>query len=229
MIGKYTLDNFYTSKEWSKFRKIVINDRLNSEGLTICEHCNKAIVKAYDIILHHVNELTHENVNDKTISLNPANILLVHHKCHNIIHNKLGYKDRCVYVVYGAPLAGKTTYVKDVMCDGDLVIDIDNIWQSVSCCKRYVKPPKLKSVVFGVRNYLLDCIKYNRGKWNNAYIIGGYPLIGDRERLCKEFGAREVFIDCSKEECIKRLHNCDDGRCIEEWEKYIRDWFEKFC
>ena len=210
------------------FRQAVIHDRLTPDGLTICEHCGKPIVRAYDIILHHVEELTEDNVNDVSISLNPDNIKLVHHKCHNIIHNKLGYKERGIYLVYGPPLAGKTSYVRDVRQLGDLIIDMDNIWACVSGCDRYVKPRRLNAVVFSVRDTLLDAVRYRRGKWNNAYIIGGYPLISERERLCKEVGAREVFIECDKEECIKRLYQCDDGRNIEEWEEFINSWFDKY-
>ena len=129
--------------------------------------------------------------------------------------------------MYGSPLAGKTSYVLDAKSDGDLIIDIDDIWQCVSGCERYIKPNRLKSVVFAVRDTLLDCIKYRRGKWNNAYIVGGYPLAADRERLCKELGAEEIFVECSKEECIRRLETCDD-RDKKEWNRFIEEWFDRF-
>ena len=224
----FTLDNFYTSKEWVKFRRVVISDRLTAEGLTLCEYCKKPIVKTYDIILHHKTELTEDNINDYMISLNPDNIMLLHHRCHNYIHNKLGYKERCIYLVYGAPLSGKSSYVNDIKEPGDLIIDMDSIWQCISGCDRYTKPKRLNAVVFGVRDYLLECVKYRRGKWNNAYIIGGYPLISERERLCKELGARELFIECEREECVNRLLSCDNGRDIEQWIGFIDDWFLKY-
>lgn len=224
----FTLNNFYTSKEWMKFRRVVIGDRLTDEGETICELCGKPITRAHDIILHHVTELTEDNVNDYGVSLNPDNIQLLHHKCHNIIHNKLGHKERCIYLVYGAPLSGKSSYVAEIAEPGDLIIDMDNIWQCVSGCDRYVKPPRLNALVFGVRDYLLDSVKYRRGRWESAYIIGGYPLVSDRERLCRELGAREIFIECSKDECIRRLI-CDTKRDVGEWISFIDGWFDKYC
>ena len=133
-----------------------------------------------------------------------------------------------MFLVYGAPLSGKTTWVNDVKNKGDFIIDMDNIWQCVSGCERYDKPAVLKSIAFGVRDYLIECVKYRRGKWLNAYVIGGYPLISERERLCKELRAREIFIDTSKEECLRRLANCDDGRDIGEWTKYILDWYKRY-
>ena len=92
--------SFYRSNEWRKLLDNLKHERLDDDGQIICEHCGKPIVKAYDIIGHHIIELTEENVNDYDISLNPQNIKLVHHKCHNIIHNKLGYANREVFLVY---------------------------------------------------------------------------------------------------------------------------------
>lgn len=223
----YSLDNFYQGNDWRTLLKQLKQERTDAHGNIICAYCGKPILKAYDIIGHHKIELTEENVNDFTISLNPELIDLVHGRCHNYIHNKLGYAHRQVYLVYGPPCAGKSTYVKDVAQEGDLIIDMDNIWQAVSGCSRYVKPGRLKAVVFSVRDNLLDSVKYRRGKWNNAYVIGGYPLSSERERLVNELGAREVFIDTSKEDCISRL-KADDARDFKEWLQYIEDWYRRY-
>jgi hypothetical protein len=222
-----SLYNFYRSKEWEELLVILKSERLNSDGFIVCEHCGKPIVKAYDCIGHHIVELTEENYTDAHISLNPQNIALVHHKCHNKIHNKLGYSQRQVFIVYGSPLSGKTSYVYEVMDEGDLIVDLDNIWQCVSGCSRYTKPPRLKSVVFGVRDKLLDDIKIRRGKWSNAYVVGGYPYQMERQRLADTLGAREIFIDTDKATCIERLANCED-RNHEEWMRYIDDWWLQF-
>ena len=227
---RHTLSNFYQSKEWVNLVGAIRLERMNDNGDVICEYCHEPIVRAYDCIGHHTVELTEDNVNDAMVSLNPELIQLVHHKCHNRIHNKFRYDEdmRQVFLVYGAPLSGKTSWVNDVRNDGDLIIDMDNIWQCVSGCERYEKPAVLKSIAFGVRDYLIECVKYRRGKWLNAYVIGGYPLISERERLCRELRAREIFIDTSKEECLRRLSKCDDGRDIGEWTKYILDWYKRY-
>ena len=229
----YSLDTFYRCKDWIKFRDVVIAERLTAEGMTLCEHCGKPILKAYDIILHHVQELTEENVNDVSVSLNPANIMLVHHRCHNKIHHKLSTchnVTRKVYLVYGSPLSGKSTYVESIKVEGDLILDMDSIWQCISGCERYTKPKELTSIAFGVRDQILQSIKYRQGRWHTAYVIGGYPLISERERLCKELGAEEVFVDTSKEECLKRLFDLsdEDKRANDIWQKYIFDWWERY-
>ena len=221
----YDLFSFYRGKEWRKLLEGLKLERVNEEGQLICEYCGKPIVRAYDAIGHHKVELTEENVNDYSVSLNPDNVAFVHHSCHNRIHDKLGYKKREVFVVYGPPLAGKTAWVKDCMVEGDLVVDMDNVWECVSGCERYVKPRRLNAVAFKVRDVLIDAVKYRLGKWQNAYVIGGYPLSSERERLCKELGAREVFIDTSRDECMERLAERNVDKV--EWEKFIDDWFER--
>lgn len=223
-----SLSEFYRSKAWEAFRQTLINERVDEYGFVICEHCGNPIVKAYDIIAHHVVELTEENFRDAYIALNPDNIQLIHHRCHNKVHNKLGYSGRQVFVVYGSPLSGKTSFVREAMNEGDLIIDIDDIWQCVSGCDRYVKPNRLKSIVFSVRDNLLESVKYRRGKWLNAYIIGGYPYQAERERLLDTLGARAIHISATKEACLERLAACEDGRNKDEWAKYIETWWKQF-
>ena len=222
-----SLYQFYRSKEWEGLLKVLKMERLDASGNLICEHCGGPIVRAYDCIGHHKIELTDANYMDAQISLNPDNIALVHHRCHNIIHNKLGHTGRQVFIVYGAPLSGKSSYVSEVSEVGDLIVDIDSIWQAVSGQARYVKPGRLKAVVFAARDNILESVRYRRGRWMNAYVIGGYPYEAERERLRAQLGAREVFIDTSKEECIKRLMASDD-RNHDEWLGYINDWFLQY-
>ena len=221
------LSEFYRSPEWRKLLTVLKMERVGEDGQVVCEYCGKPITKAYDIIGHHKVELTEENVNDANVALNPENIAFVHHRCHNYIHDKLGYSQREVFVVYGPPLAGKTTWVRENMEEGDLVVDLDSIWQSVSGLPRYKKPNRLKSVVFRVRDSLLDAVKYRYGKWNNAYVIGGYPLQSERERLVRDLNAREVFLDVPKDECVARLL-ADGTRDVDEWMKYIDEWFGRY-
>lgn len=222
-----TLSSFYRSDPWINLLSILKSERLDSNGNLICEYCGKPIVKAYDCIGHHRLHLTEENYTDYNVSLNPDNIQLIHHKCHNLIHNKLSYSERQVFIVHGSPLAGKTSYVLNAMSEGDLVIDLDSIWECVSGQSRYVKPQRLRAVVFSLRDNLLESVKYRRGKWLNAYVIGGYPFEAERERLADTLGARLVHIDTDYNECLKRLKECND-RDVKEWEKYLSDYWLQY-
>ena len=224
----FTLDTFYQSKEWRAFRDLVIMQRMTPEGFVIDEITGKPILKAFDIILHHKEFLTEDNVNDASISLNPDNIQIVSHRTHNYIHNKLGYKRREIYLVYGSPCSGKNTYVDSVMEPGDLLLDVDKIKQAITNKSTHILVPQLNPIIFGIRDFMFESIRLKRGYWNNAYIVGGFPLISERERLCKKYGAREIYIDTPKEVCLERLKNDPDGRDIEEWTRFIEEWWRRY-
>lgn len=217
----YTLNTFYKSKEWTNLLEVIKLERTNYDGNIICEYCKQPIVKKYDCIGHHAIELNEGNVNNYEVSLNKDNIVLLHHKCHNKVHQRFeGFKQK-VYIVYGSPCSGKSTWVNDVAYDDDLIIDMDSIWECICKSDRYHKPNRLKSNAFGVRDTLIDMVKTRRGMWRNAYIIGGYPLASDRERLAGLLGAELIFIDETREECLSRAKNGD-------WVNYINEWFDLF-
>lgn len=217
----FTLDTFYHSKEWERLRAQLQQERVGEDGFLICAHCGRPIVKAYDCIAHHKIELTDENVNDFSVSLNPDNIELIHFRCHNDIHERYGGMSRKVYLVYGAPCSGKTRWVRSVARADDLILDLDAIWEAVCIADREHKPNRLKANVFGIRDCMIDQIRIRTGQWRSAYIVGGYPLESDRKRICDLLGAEEVFIDTTIEECLERAPN-------ETWQRYVRDWFDAY-
>ena len=218
-----TLNNFYTSKPWVSFIANLRLERVNEDGLLICEHCGKPITAKYDCIGHHKIELTDDNVNDYSISLNPDNVMLIHFKCHNELHQRWNGFRQKVFIVYGAPCSGKAEWVKQVANPDDLILDIDNLWEAISNAKRYDKPNRLKANVFGLRDCLIDQIKIRCGKWRNAYIIGGYPLRSDRQRLQTLLNAEVIYIESSKENCLERA-----AKLPEAYKEYIEDWFDSF-
>lgn len=222
-----TLETFYQSKEWARFRQAVIAERTAKDGFVYDEITHEPILRKYDIILHHTVFLTDQNVGDAAISLNPELIQIVSHRTHNRIHEKLGSVKREVFLVYGPPMSGLLEYVEGVRGRGDLLISLDEIWKCIEGTRTPEKSPRLNSVAFGMRDYLIDCVRCRRGKWQNAYICGGYPMSSERERLCRQLGAREIFIDMPREECEARLRlhpELDQA----EWMKWIAEWWEKY-
>lgn len=222
-----TIKSFYHSEKW---RGLIANlklERVDEKGQLICEHCGKPIVKSYDCIGHHKIALTEDNVDDALISLNPDNIELIHFRCHNEIHERFNGFCQRVYLVYGSPCSGKTTWVNQNANDDDLILDVDRLWDAVSNGGRYDgktrRSNRLKPNVFGLRDCLIDMIRTRKGMWRAAYIIGGYPLRSDRDRLCDLLDAEPVYIEATKEECYSRL-----GERPVEWKEYIDDWFASF-
>lgn len=224
-------EQFYKSKRWEKFRRVIIEQSTDTDGFVRCALCGEPILKKYDLIIHHKKELSDANVNDAMISLNPDNVECVHFKCHNKLHERWqgGSKPfkKQVFIVYGSPCAGKSTWVRNTATADDIIVDLDSIWQMVSINERYEKPGAIKSVVFELRDKLYDIIKYRSGKWHNAFIITSGAMKGDRDRLVKRVGADDlIFIDTSQEECINRAKLRKNK--AEEWIGFIKEWFESY-
>lgn len=76
----------YHSRSWKNIRAFVVR---RDKGL--CQRCKRHNrFKAGDIV-HHIDPLTPENVNDPDIALNADNLELVCKVCHEEIHKHLGY------------------------------------------------------------------------------------------------------------------------------------------
>lgn len=225
------LKAFYHSRRWENFAKQLRLERATAEGYVICEHCGKPILKPYDCIAHHVTELTEQNVDDVTISLNPANIKLIHFRCHNELHKRFGFNKKPikkVYIVYGSPCSGKTKFVEDNAGDNDIILEVDRLYQAITKAEVHGLPQAVKSNVFKLRDTMLDMIAMRYGAWENAYIIGGYPLLTERERLADRVNADKIiFIDTPKEVCLLRLEADPNGRDRDKWRGYIEEWFAR--
>ena len=234
---------FYNGQDWANCKAQVTQERLK-DGALYCEHCGKLILKSFNpnaknnkgaIVYHHKIHLTNENVNDASISINPKNIAVLHWQCHNEVHQRFNGQavaiERKVYLVTGAPCSGKTTYVRERLQEGDIVLDIDDIWQTLSGQPRYTKPNNIKAIVFSVRDAIKEQIQKGGGTWRNAYIIQSLPLATDRKREAERYKAHNVEIvtmEASREECLNRLYMQPNGRNIKSYETFINDYFDDY-
>ena len=226
-MAKYDiLKSFYNSSRWQKFRAAIIAERD-----PVCVDCRRVIANSKEIELDHDPvELTPENVNDPNVSLNPDNVRIRCHDCHNRRHNRFGHKqEQGVFLIYGPPLSGKTTYVLKHMQRGDMVVDMDKLYSAISLLPEYDKPNELLRNVLGVRDLLIDNIKTRYGKSQSAWIVGTYPDKYQREQISDATGATIIYCEATREECMQRLE-ADWGRRNrrEEWTEYINRWFERF-
>ena len=230
-MAKYqVLSDFYKSPEWISLRKQLMIQRSSPAKGLVCEQCHDPILRDIDCIGHHIKELTPLNVNDANISLNPKNVLLVHHRCHNTLHERFGQSlTQRVYIVYGAPLSGKTSFVRSSKGHKDIVLDLDELYQAITLLPAYDKPTELVMNIYRLRDSLMDQIRIRLGKWQNAWIIGGYPLQSERQRLATALGAQLIYVEATEDECMSRLLNDKDKLPFQtEWQKYIHDWFLAF-
>ena len=212
----------YVSDEWRSFRYNLIQER----G-PVCQQCSRVMVDTSKLIGHHKIILTPQNINDLSVTLNKDNVDLICFDCHNKEHGRYGYTTKKkVYLIYGSPLSGKTTMVNQLMERGDIILDMDKMYQAISGMPLYDKPDNLKYNVFALRDKVIDMIKTRYGSWHNAYVIGGYPVKVERERLARELGAELIHCESTKEQCLARI-GMEKGKGI-EWKKWIEKWWNDY-
>mgnify|MGYP000968889846 CR=1 FL=1 len=216
------LHQFYCSKAWRD-----LSYRLKVERGGRCARCNFIAVTKDDwakLIGHHKVELTEDNVDNPAISLNPDLIEVICLDCHNKEHKRFGHA-KSVFIVWGSPLSGKTTAVRQMMQYGDIVMDMDALWQAVTFQPEYAKPNNVRFNIFALRDSLLDQIKTRHGQWYDAYVVGGYPDKYERERLAQTLGAELIYCESTKAECLAR--RADSGKPA-VWDNYINEWWAAY-
>ena len=215
---------FYNSKAWRQLR-----EKLVVESNFLCADCGESYLKdSTQLVAHHIKELTPQNINDANISLNPANIKIICRKCHDKAHDRFSFSpEQKVFIVYGAPCSGKSTYVNQVANKKDLIVDLDAIFAAISLCPYHEHPNNLKRVAFALRDTLIEQIRLRVGFWHNAFIIGGYPRKLQRQQLAQKLGAELIFIDTTIEQA-KANAEMARGVFAKQWYSFIDDWFNCF-
>lgn len=129
-----------------------------------------------------------------------------------------------VFLIYGPPGSGKTTYAGGRMVDGDIVIDFDKIAEAITGKESHNIEWSLFDRVSDIFKYLVATIeKYPEVR--NTFVIRCAPTREDREEF-RLIGAKFVFMDTPKAECIRRAvqRSGNYGR----WAKAINKWFQEY-
>lgn len=223
-MGYSDLFSFYRSREWETLRKAITTERLDDKGDLICEECKKIIIHPYDAICHHKIELDESNVHDANISLNPANIMVVCHRCHNKIHDRWqggSGGTRHIYIVHGSPCAGKSNFVQENAGKHDLIIDIDRLYDAMSTGQYR---GAVKTNVLNTYRSLIDMVRTRNGKWRMAWIVRTLPYQIDRERMVKEVGGGElIHIDTPHDECVIEARKRGG-----DWLEWVKEYWDRF-
>ena len=225
MAHSAELQRFYASKRWRDLRNVLVVERRG-----VCDRCGKDCSDdTSKLVAHHKEHLTDETLKDPAVAVDPQNIEILCQKCHAHYHSEKGFvqKQKQVFIVYGAPFSGKTSYVRENMTVGDLVVDLDAIYTAISFQPWYRHPAPLSKTAFGIRDFLYDQIRIRAGKWITAWVISSLPRRDERVRLSSRLGASLLLVEATEDECIRRCRCADDGRGT-EWEEYVRQWFRDF-
>ncbi len=70
---------FYDSKAWKDLARLI-----REKKHFVCDKCGRP--GAHQV--HHIIELTPDNINNPSISLNPRNLMLLCNDCHNRLHHR---------------------------------------------------------------------------------------------------------------------------------------------
>ena len=127
-----------------------------------------------------------------------------------------------VYLVYGSPCSGKTTYIKEHIKSGDIVCDVDRLYSAISFNEEHQTELYAQEVASMLYSDLLDIIRDRKGNWKNAYVVS---LANTDERLkaeMKRINADEaIFIDTPYKVCIERAKERPFY-----FQFLIQEWFE---
>ena len=127
---------------------------------------------------------------------------------------------RQVTIVCGPPCAGKTTWVRERAQAGDLVVDYDDIAQSLGSARTHGHHPKFHRDTERIIAQQLDQITL--GKAKRAWVIRSFPAHAERERLAQRIGATSVVLLDDSDETLQaraweRPNRYQAIRAIEAW------------
>jgi 5-methylcytosine-specific restriction protein A len=133
-----------------------------------------------------------------------------------------------VTIVCGPPGAGKSTYVRERMMGGDLIIDMDAIYHALSWQPYYDKPAVLVGYVLAVKEMLISMLRQN-SELGHAWVITGGARRSQRHLFDKSQDVEVVIVKSSPDECLRRIQ-ADPRRkgAALLWQPLIRKWYEEF-
>lgn len=135
------------------------------------------------------------------------------------------------YVLCGPPGSGKTTYAKEHMRLGDIIIDLDAIFQAFTGLGAYNKPEHLLPFMLDIHRFAIQSIQKDADKnpFNNAWVIVSGARRGEREYLKDKLGAEIIVFDVPAGECLQRIET-DPNRAgvLIPWGRYVKAWWDEY-
>lgn len=139
----------------------------------------------------------------------------------------LGQRAR-VTVVAGPPGAGKTTYVRQQIKWGELVVDLDALFAALSGLDWYEKPAGILPFALAARDAVIAQL-YQASELQWAWVITSEAHQGRLQRLVSNLDAELVMLDVDASECIRRIAN-DDRRKqnLDHWKSIVERWWSTY-
>lgn len=129
-----------------------------------------------------------------------------------------------IKIVHGAPLSGKSTYVKKHFSDGDLRYDYDEMKQCIGLTGTHEEGGEgLRDMLLSLRAAYLNAAHTNAA--GTAWLICTRPSDFIKELAGDE--AEYIHMDVTREECYKRLENDDTRPDKDLMRKLIDKYFDE--
>lgn len=198
-----------------------------------CENCGEPGPEG--MIIDHIVEVRdggkHSQDNLRTLCRTCHGIRHANERTMFTRHRQKGFgKSQIpVVIVAGPPGAGKTTWVKERLIWGDLVLDVDALFVALTGgLPMYDKPTSLLPFVMECRDAAIGRLA-RPSEARRCWIITGKADLSELERLRDELGASElVILETSPLECVRRIGG--DPRRKDRWELWqdlVQKWFRQ--
>ncbi len=132
-----------------------------------------------------------------------------------------------VVLVCGPPASGKTTYVAKRAQPGDVVIDLDDILESLGA-QRWTNDKAALSRAIAIRDDTLRSLATSTG--GTAYLIAGAPRRSERDAWRRALGnVTVVILRTAATTCIARI-TADPNRshAAEKLKQAVANWWKAF-
>lgn len=110
-------------------------------------------------------------------------------------------------VVCGPPGSGKSTFVRERMERGDLLVDMDELYRALSGLELRDKPDCLLPFVAEARDAVIARIyREQRGQLHRrAWVVTSSPDLAYIRDLLRRLRAEVHVLDVSTKECVRRM------------------------
>ena len=208
--------------DWQKARRMYL--RRNP----LCLNClSKGKTTAATVVDHII-----PHRGNKTLFWDQGNWQSLCAPCHNAktfretIGRSWGDQMPSVTVVCGPPGSGKTTWVRGRARSGDLILDLDTIWQALTGLPMYDRPDPLTSFVLAARDTIMRRL-LNPSDVLHAWVIKGAPKAREREEFAQGYNAEIVVLAVPVSECMRRIA-LDERRVADRWLSIVEGWWSQY-
>jgi hypothetical protein len=224
--GRKERSKLYDTQRWREHRLHFLQSN------PLCVHCSmKGKVTAANVVDHIIPVRVDDSIN----FFDSDNHQSLCESCHNRKSQteRFGkwYERREkgthteVLIVNGPPASGKTTWVTKHKQEGDLILDLDTIWQALTGLPLYEKPVQLNPVVFAVRDTILDSIGQMPGL-KRAIILTTNTRTPAMIAFMNRHRCQVVDMDADEQTCIDRILNDRKRKNKGQHVQLVRDWFD---